>query len=71
MKQITCSKMGGDSACNFVITGATSQEMIDNGWKHMGEAHPERVKQIMANPKDVNDKWMADFAANFSNLQDA
>jgi hypothetical protein len=71
MKQIKCSEMGGPETCNEVITGANAQEMIDVGWKHLQEAHPEVSQKIMNNPKDENDKWMDDFKANFENLQDA
>ncbi len=71
MKQIKCSEMGGPATCNVILTGSTAQEMIGNGWKHLQEAHPEGAKNIMSNPKEVNDKWMADFSANFESLQDA
>jgi hypothetical protein len=71
MKQIKCGDMGGPVDCDEVITGSTAQEMIDNGWKHLQSAHPEQAKNIMSNPKDVNDKWMSDFKDNFANLEDA
>ena len=62
--------MGGPSDCTTVITGNSAQEMIDNGWKHIQEAHPEQAKKIMGNAKEVNDKWMADFKAKFDSLED-
>jgi ADP-ribosylglycohydrolase len=71
MKRITCAQLGGPSDCTTVITGATSEEMIDAGWKHLQEAHPEQAANIMSNPKEVNDKWMAEFHTKFDNLQDA
>ena len=71
MKQITCSNLGGPADCNVVITGNDAQDMIDKGWKHLQEAHPDLVKNIMSNSKEANDKWMDDFKANFDNLKDA
>ncbi len=71
MKKIFCKDLGGPADCMVELTGATSAEMIDMGWKHLQEAHPEQAKNIMSNPKEVNDKWMADFAAKFDTLQDA
>lgn len=71
MKKITCSALGGPSDCGEVLTGATAEELIDTGWKHLMAAHPDMAKNIMANPKEVNDKWMADFKAKFDTLEDA
>lgn len=71
MKQITCAQLGGPATCTTVITGNTAQEMIDAGWKHLQAEHAEVAQNIMNNPKEANDKWMADFTANFDTLQDA
>ena len=71
MKQIKCSEMGGPATCEEIITGNDAQEMIDNGWKHVQEKHPEVSENIMKNPKEENDKWMDEFKQNFGNLQDA
>ncbi len=71
MKKILCSQLGGPAVCMEVITGATAEEMISNGWAHLQAAHPEVAQNIMSNPKDVNDKWMGEFKAKFDTLQDA
>jgi hypothetical protein len=71
MKKILCSGIGGPAECTEVITGATAEEMIDKGWKHIQEAHPELAQNIMNNPKEENDKWMANFKAKFDTLEDA
>lgn len=63
--------MGGPADCNVIITGANAQEMIGSGWEHVKMAHPETAATISANSKEMNDKWMADFSANFESLQDA
>ena len=63
--------MASPETCSEVITGSDAKEMIDTGWKHIHEAHPEIEQRIMANPKEENDKWMAEFAEKFPNLQDA
>lgn len=70
MKQIKCREMGGPQTCEVVIKGETAQDLIDRGWKHLQEAHPTEAKNIMANPKEENDKWMDEFEANFENLED-
>lgn len=71
MKKIMCSAMGGPADCSEVFTGNTADELIMNGWKHLQEAHSQTADDIQGNPKEVNDKWMADFKANFDNLADA
>lgn len=71
MKKTTCAAMGGPSDCTTVIMGNTAQEMIDAGWKHIQEAHPDQAKKIMANSKEENDKWMDEFRAKFDTLEDA
>lgn len=70
MKQIKCSEMGGPATCDVVLKSDTAQGMVDVGWKHLQEAHPELAKSIMSNPKEENDKWMDDFKANFEKLAD-
>ncbi|HEX5429546.1 MAG TPA: hypothetical protein VFX17_00515 [Patescibacteria group bacterium] len=70
MKKILCSNLGGPADCTTVITGNTAQEMIDSGWKHLQETHPEQAENIMKNPKEANDKWMAEFKEKFDTLED-
>ncbi len=71
MKKIICSEIGGPATCTEVFTAATPEEMIDQAWKHLEEAHPEVAENIKKNPKEENDKWMADFKSNFDNLENA
>jgi predicted small metal-binding protein len=67
MKTMTCSQMGG--MCEEKITGATEEEMMANGMKHLEAAHPEMAATVKAmdpaDPKMVewNAKFKADFAA--------
>jgi hypothetical protein len=59
--------MGGE--CDAKITGATADEMMANGMKHLEEAHPKMEADVKAAPKDDpkmvewNKKFHADFAA--------
>jgi predicted small metal-binding protein len=71
MKVITCSQIGGPESCTDQFKAATSEEMIRQGWKHIEEAHPELADNIKNNPKEINDKWMADFHAKFDSLPEA
>jgi predicted small metal-binding protein len=61
MKQLKCSEMGGPATCDTMIKGANADELISSGWQHIQEAHPEMAEGIKNNPKEVNDKWQADF----------
>lgn len=71
MKKAMCSEIGGPATCTETFEAATPEKMIDKAWKHLQEAHPEQAKNIMSNPKEENDKWMADFKANFAALKNA
>jgi len=33
--------LGG--SCDFKMTAATEKEMMEKGWKHAAEAHPEKM----------------------------
>lgn len=44
MKTMTCAQMGG--MCEEKIHGATAEEMLANGMKHLKEAHPEMAADI-------------------------
>ena len=70
-KKVTCFTMAGPEGCDAVVIAETPEEMMDKGWKHMKEAHPELAAKIEANPKEVNDKWFADFKIKFLTLDDA
>lgn len=66
MKKMTCSQMGGE--CDKEITGATADEMMTNGMKHLKEAHPKMAADVEAAlPTDPimvewNEKFQKDFA---------
>ncbi len=65
MKTMTCKQMGGP--CDANISGATSEEMMNNGMMHIEKAHPDMAAKIKAMPKDDpkmmewNEKFMKDW----------
>jgi predicted small metal-binding protein len=65
MKTLTCAQMGGP--CETAITGSTQEEMMNNGMKHMEEAHPEMAADIKAMPQDDPKmvEWGKKFAADY------
>lgn len=71
MKQITCAQMGGPATCTDVFTGNTAEELVGHMWTHIKEAHPDMAEGIKNNPKEVNDKWQAEFRQKFDQLPDA
>lgn len=58
---MTCAQMGGPSDCTTVISGDTPEEMVQNGMKHLTEAHPKMVEDMKAMSKETGDKWRAEF----------
>ena len=54
------------NSCDATITGATEQEVMDKGWAHMKEAHPDMVTDIMSKPQAEQDKMMADARASIT-----
>ena len=71
MKQITCNELGGPDTCHEVFKGETPEQIIEAGWKHVQEAHPDVAQNIMNNGQEANDKWMEEFKQKFPSLQDA
>ncbi len=71
MKQTTCADMGGPSDCTTIITGNTPEEMVDNGMKHMQEAHPEMAAKVNDMSDEDKKKWMDDFRAKYDDLPEA
>lgn len=65
MKTMTCSQMGG--SCDATITGATEDEMMANGMKHLEEAHPQMAEDVKkASPTDpMMVEWNAKFKKDF------
>jgi predicted small metal-binding protein len=70
MKQVTCAQLGGPADCHAMLSGETASDVISSGWKHIEQAHPDLAKNIMSNPKEVNDQWMADFTNRFDDIPD-
>lgn len=66
MKQLTCVQMGGPDTCTATISGATPEEMVQNGMKHVAEVHPKMAEDMKTMPKEVGDKWMAEFKEKFA-----
>ena len=66
MKMMTCAQMGG--MCDVEIKGATADEIMMNGMRHLEETHPEMAASVKAMPKDDpkmvewNEKFKTDFA---------
>ncbi len=63
---MTCAQMGGP--CETAITGATEEEMMANGMKHLEAAHPEMAAGVKAaSPTDpMMVSWMEKFKADFA-----
>jgi len=67
MKTLTCSQMGGP--CDAKISGATPDEMMMNGMKHLEAVHPDMAADVKkASPTDPmmiewNKKFKKDFEA--------
>lgn len=51
--------MGGP--CDAMISGATKEELMANGMKHLEANHPELVEGMKNMPKEDGEKWQADF----------
>jgi predicted small metal-binding protein len=66
MKIMTCAQMGG--MCEEQITGATKDEMLDNGMRHLDAEHPEMAASVKAMPKDdpTMVAWMEKFEKDFN-----
>lgn len=65
---MTCRQMGG--MCDTHVHGETEEEMMGNGMKHLGEAHPDMAANIKAMPMDdpAMVEWGKKFHADFSAL---
>ena len=61
MKQMTCTQMGGPDSCDAVISGNTPDEMVQNGMEHVNTAHPKMAEDMKTMPREVGEKWMAEF----------
>lgn len=68
MKQITCPAMGGPATCTAVLAGATPEEMVASGMKHVEEAHPDMAAQVKAMSPEETTKWFEEFKIKFAAL---
>jgi hypothetical protein len=68
MKQMTCVAAGGPATCSAVLTGNTAEEMLENGMKHVNEAHPEMAADIQKMSKEDMAKFLAEFHGKFDAL---
>lgn len=66
MKTMTCKQLGG--MCDEQIQGATEDEMMGNGMKHLEVAHPEMAESVKTmSPEDpMMVDWVAKFKADFA-----
>ena len=67
MKTITCAQMGGMR--DEKITGATQDEMLANGMKHLEAAHPEMASTVKTMPAD--DPMMVEWSRKFQETWDS
>ena len=68
---MTCAEIGGPATCTVSFSAETPEQMIDQAWKHIQQAHPEMAADIKNNSKETNDKWMAEFKEKFYALAEA
>ena len=59
MKTLTCAQMSGP--CEHAMTAGTEAEMMEMGWKHVEEMHPEISASMATMPQEEKDKWASDF----------
>lgn len=59
MKTLQCDK------CEFVAQGETFDEWFKAMHEHYATAHADLVKEMMSQPKEEGEKWMAEARAKF------
>jgi predicted small metal-binding protein len=66
MKTMTCAQIGG--MCDEKLSGATPDELIANGMKHLEEKHPEMAESIKTmSPEDpMLLEWKQKFDAEWA-----
>ncbi len=65
MKQMKCAQLGGLENCEFIITGRSPDEMLQNGLFHMANAHPEVAKRMESLSAKEKENWMREFRPKF------
>lgn len=68
MKQMTCPAAGGPSTCSAVLAGNTAEEMMENGMKHVAEAHPEMAEAMQKMSEEEKANFLAEFHGKFDAL---
>lgn len=58
-----CSQMGGP--CEGEVQGETPDEMMQNGWKHLEEAHPEMVATLTSMSEEETEAWTKQFLVDW------
>ena len=60
MYSLSCKDMGG-SDCDFVVTGATADEVVKAMGEHAMQAHPDKVKEMSEGmtPEQMAEKMKA------------
>jgi predicted small metal-binding protein len=71
MTTMTCAQMGGPADCTATISGNTSQEIIENGTKHVLGSHPEMAEDMKKMTDEEKAKWAADFQPKFDAASEA
>jgi predicted small metal-binding protein len=71
MKQMTCPVAGGPADCDYVLTGNTFEEMMENGMQHVTEAHPEMAAAMQNMSKEDTENFLAEFHGKFDALPEA
>jgi len=66
MKKMTCAQMGGPATCQFAMTGATAEEMVQKGTQHVLAAHPDIAEQMKKMTPEQTAQWLADFRPKFA-----
>ena len=60
---MTCAQMGGP--CSAEVHGETPDQMMQHGWKHLEEAHPEMVEEMANMPDETKEAWTKQFMVDW------
>ena len=65
---MTCAQMGGP--CEEKVHAETAEDMMQNGWKHVEQAHPEMKEGLENMPQEAKDEWTKKFKADWEQTPD-
>ena len=68
MKQMTCVELGG--ACSKMLSGETADQLLNQGYEHVLQNHPEVVQQVMRMSDAERNAWDLDFQAKWNQASD-